>query len=208
MLYFVQAILEIFFMILCIITNPFVCLFADEYGNLPIIFKLWQTEDNCLDVRWMIYEDGCTPKIIHYDYDKHYSYHYEHTDKGILYPGYVDIIDKDFTAVENIKRYFCRLCWLYRNCNYGFSYYINGRSYNGSDNIIVRSGNDGEKETWISYIRGGNIITKTWAFYIVRPWCKYFALRIYLGWKLKNDTEPYNMRAMIAAHFNPFRPRW
>src|SRR5574344_463959 len=204
MLYIPQAFFEFFFMIFCGLTNPIVCLFADEYGWLPKIFKYWQTFDNTLDMEWLIYE-GYVPEIFCYDYRKHYVYHYENKSNGQMIPGYVDLIDANFTTKEKIQRYFCRLIWLYRNCNYGFSYYVNGRSYNGSQNCIIANKQDYVDETWISYINdNSNFFKRTWCFYYVKQWCGKFALRIYLGWKLKNCTEPYNMRAMIAFHFNPF----
>ena len=48
--------MAIFTQLLCLVTNPIVVLFCDKYGNLPKIFRLWQTYDNCLDVDWMISE--------------------------------------------------------------------------------------------------------------------------------------------------------
>lgn len=76
-------------MMLCYLTNWFVVLFADTKGNLPKIFKLWQTYDNCLDVAWMIYE-GNVPKFARYDFNKHYLYHFENKGDGYMIPGYVD----------------------------------------------------------------------------------------------------------------------
>jgi len=204
-LYISQIILEFIFMIFCGLTNPLVCLFADEYGWLPECLKFWQTYDNTLDVGWMVTEEGHIPNIFKYDYAKHYIYHFEDKSAGQLKPGWVALIDPNFTIKEKIQRYFCRLCWLYRNCNYGFSYYFNGRDYNGLDNIVVVKSQDSINETWLSYIdNGSNIFKRTWCLYIVRQWCSKFTVRIYLGWKLKHCTEPYNARAMIAMHVNLF----
>ena len=91
-------------MVLCYLTNWFVVLFADKYGKLPKIFKLWQTYDNCLDIAWMIYE-GNVPKFARYDFNKHYLYHYENKGDGYIIPGYVDLIDEDFTLKEKFQRY-------------------------------------------------------------------------------------------------------
>ena len=205
MLYVVHALLELIFMLICVVTNPIVCLFANEVGQLPAVFKLWQTHDNPLDIEWMVTDDGCVPDCFKYDFKRHYIYHYENTTNGVLTPGYVELIDPTFTLTERLKRYGCRLSWLYRNCNYGFSYYINGRDYNGKDNVIVRSsGIKTNNELWISYIKGGNILTATWSLCLVHQYCKWFCIRIYIGWKLVNCTEPYDTRAMLAFHFNPF----
>lgn len=67
------VILDVLFTIVCYFTNPIVVLFANREGNLPSIFKWWQTYDNTLDVEWMITE-GIVPKIFRYDYKKHYLY--------------------------------------------------------------------------------------------------------------------------------------
>jgi hypothetical protein len=205
MKWILQAVLELFFKVLCMITNPLVCLFADEWGELHGIWHYWQTYDNTLDVRWMIYEHGCTPKLFHYDYDRHYVYQYEKKSDGRMRPGYVSLIDPEFTLKERIQRYFCRLAWMYRNCNYGFSYYINGRNYNGNDNVVIKNIKDGRKRLWISYVSGGSWWTTTWGVYVFWPWCSRFYLRAYMGWKLMGSTGPYNMRAMLAMCIWPFR---
>ena len=98
----------IFFQFLCYITNPIVVLFCDKYGNLPKIFRLWQTYDNCLDIDWMITE-GVVPKIFRYDFKKHYKYYPEEKSNEELVPGHVAILDDDFTFKERVQRYFCRL---------------------------------------------------------------------------------------------------
>jgi hypothetical protein len=51
--------LDLIFTVLCYLTNWFVVIFADEKGQLPKVFKLWQTYDNprnltfgrCLDLK-------------------------------------------------------------------------------------------------------------------------------------------------------------
>jgi hypothetical protein len=68
------AILDLLFTIQCYVTNPIVCLFADEYGNLPNALRWWQTWDNTLDVEWMVTESK-VPKLFQYDYNRHYVYH-------------------------------------------------------------------------------------------------------------------------------------
>lgn len=206
MKWFIMIFLELVFQVLCILTNPFVCLMADEKGELHSIWHYWQTEDNTLDVRWVITE-GCVPVWFRYDYDKHYIYHYEDKEYGRMIPGYVDLIGPEFTIKERLQRYGCRLYWLYRNCNGGFTYRFNSRDYNGNDNHIVIDIVNGSRRLWISYIIGENIWTTTWCIYVFWPWCRWFAVRSYLGWKLMGNIEPYNMRASIAVFFSPFR-KW
>lgn len=46
--------LDLIFTVLCYLTNWFVVIFADEKGQLPKVFKLWQTYDNPLDIRCQI----------------------------------------------------------------------------------------------------------------------------------------------------------
>jgi hypothetical protein len=187
------------------ITNPIVCLFADECGELYGIWHYWQTPDNTLDVRWMVYEEGCTPSIFHYDYDRHYIYTPEISIRGIKEPGWAYITDPNFTIKELIQRYFCRLWWMYRNCNGGFTYRFNARDYHGSNNKVAADIGDGSRRLWISYVSGGNLWNITWCIYIFWPWCRWFAVRAYLGWKLMGNVEPYEMRAPIAVFFSPFR---
>lgn len=214
-LWVVQAIFELCAMVIAYLTNPIVVLFADEYGNLPKCLRYWQTYDNCLDVSWMIYED-CVPDIFKYDFNKHYTYHYEDkSDPSDIKPGHVEIKDPNFTTEEKIKRYFCRLCWLYRNSNYGFSYEVNGRTYNGKDNkpyvdIDVRNDN-----RWVSVVENENdaawlkwlklLTVATWSVYIETQYCKWFRFRLYIGWKLKRCFNPVEQRAMLAISVNPFK---
>lgn len=206
MTWILYAILTIISMIVAYITNPIVVLFADEKGNLPHCLRWWQTYDNCLDVGWMISE-GHVPKLFRYDFDKHYVYHLEDKSYG-LKPGYVDILDPNFTTKEKIQRYFCRLAWLYRNTAYGFAYEVLGREYTPKENVVLKKYGGGIDAEWISYIDDNHeTIDKTWSFYLTKPWCKYFYLRIYAGWKLKGCTNGPRSKAMVACHFNPFRLR-
>lgn len=197
-----QAIAELLAMVIAYLTNWFVVFFADEYGNLPKCFKLWQTYDNPLDIDWMIYE-GCVPKFARYDFNKHYVYHMEVKTPNSMTPGYVDLIDPDFTIIERIQRYVCRVCWLYRNSNYGFSYYINGRTVNGEENVIIKSINELNNEQWISYVPG-NIWNCTWSLFYCKQYCKWFRFRLYLGWKLKGVRSGTQVH-MLALSINPVK---
>lgn len=200
------AIIDFSFSLICYVTNPIVVLFADEYGNLPRILRWWQTYDNCLDIEWMISE-GNVPKIFCYDFNKHYIYHPEQKSKEPIIPGYVEIIDPNFTIKERIQRYFCRLAWLYRNTGYGFSYEVTGRDYETAKvKKHVDYSNATEDECHIYTVEDGKplLLTKTFRFYLTKQWCKWFYLRIYLGWKVTNSESKFS-RAMIALFINPFR---
>ena len=205
MKWFVQVVFEIMAMITAYLTNPIVVLFADEYGNLPKCLRFWQTFDNCLDISWMIYED-CVPDFAKYDFNKHYIYHYEVKTDTEMIPGYVEIIDPNFTLKERFQRYICRLAWVYRNSNYGFSYEVNGRDVDGTQNIVVKDIDERpDRRIWISYVPG-NIWDFTWSIFLFVPYYKNskLKLRAYLGWKMKSITNGKH-RCMLAFSINPFR---
>ena len=107
------------------------------------------------------------PEWARYDYDKHYLYHSEVKTPNSMTPGFVDVLDSNFTAKERFQRYVCRVCWLYRNSNYGFSYYINGRVVDGEKNVVVKTVNEPNNEQWISYVPG-NWWNCTWSFFYCR----------------------------------------
>ena len=70
MRWFLYAPLQLICMVICYITNPIMVLFADENGELPGLFCLWQTWDDSCDS-----EDCVTkyvPKLIRYDFYKYY----------------------------------------------------------------------------------------------------------------------------------------
>jgi hypothetical protein len=199
MTWIIYAILDCVATIIAYITNPIVVLFANEYGDLPYILRYWQTYDNPLDIEWVISE-GCVPKCIRYNFNKHYRYTPEwDSSTGI---GYVDILNPHFTIKERIQRYFCRLYWLYRNTAYGFSYEITGRDINGTKMAIIRNNSD---EDWLSYDDTVGIWNRTWVLYYNKPWCSKFKLRVYLGWKGKGLSSTDTKRCMLALFVSPFR---
>lgn len=203
MKWILQAVAEILAMVVAYLTNWLVVLWADEYGNLPYCLRWWQTYDNTLDVEWMLTE-GSVPKFALYDYQKHYRYHREEKTENGFTAGYVELLDSNFTIKERLQRYICRVCWLYRNSNYGFSYYVNGREVDGSKVKIVKAINELNNEQWISYVPCGFWNT-TWCFFYCKKYCKRFRLRIYLGWKLKGVRNG-RTRHMLALSINPFKP--
>ena len=201
------ALLDFLFSLICYITNPIVVLFADEYGNLPHILRWWQTYDNCLDVEWMISEDN-VPDIFKYDFNKHYIYHLEDKHTEPIVPGYVEIIDPNFTIKERIQRYFCRLAWLYRNTGYGFAYEVTGRDYEIAKIIKHVSYKVSSEDECKVYTLDDDrdFPNKTFKIYYCKPWCKWFYLRIYLGWKV-TEPDAKISRAMTALYLWPFRTR-
>lgn len=125
MTYIFYLILDIMFTLICYVTNPVVILFSNEHGELPYPLRWWQTYDNCIDIPHTI--NSGVPKLFRYDFDKHYKYTPEFKNKYVMKPGYVEILDPNFTVWEKIQRYICRNVWLYRNTAYGFSYEVCGR---------------------------------------------------------------------------------
>ena len=198
-----QAALEVLATIIAYLTNWFVVFFADECGQLPKCLKWWQTYDNPLDVEWMVTE-GVVPKFARYDFKRHYEYHYEDKGDDYMIPGYVVFLDPNFTLWERVQRYVCRLWWIYRNSNYGFSYYVNGRTIDGKDNVVLLDINEPNNRQFKSIVKGGSWWSATWCYYYEKPYCKWFKLRVYLGWKLKS-VYAGKQRHMLALFFSPFR---
>lgn len=70
MRWFLYAPLQLICMVICYITNPIVVLFADENGELPGLFCLWQTWDDSCD------SEDCVTKYVpdwmRYDFYKYY----------------------------------------------------------------------------------------------------------------------------------------
>lgn len=199
--YFIKLPLEIIATIVAYITNPIICLFANEKGELPEWAKWWGTFDNLsLDISWMI-DENIVPKFAQYDYHKHYIYYYEEKEDNKLIPGHVDIIDPNFTLKEKFQRYICRLCWLYRNTNYGFSYFVNGVEVD-KDKLIVVKKQDDPYELCICYESGHNLWSTPWCIFMDKPYTKKLRLRVYLGWKLKGLRSG---RHMLAFFISPFR---
>lgn len=203
MSYLVRLPLEILAMIIAYLTNWLVVFFADERGNLPHILRYWQTYDSTLDVRWLITEK-IVPKIFRYDYDKHYIYHQEIKDDELMIPAYVELKDSNFTFKEKVQRYFCRVWWLYRNSNYGFSYEVNGKVVDGEKIRVLEDINEPNNEQWVSYESGKSLWSTVWCIFYCKQYCKWFRLRIYLGWKLKG-VQSGLQKHMLAFCINPFK---
>nr|DAP90985.1 MAG TPA: Envelope protein [Caudoviricetes sp.] len=202
-------ILGILTMVLCMLTNPIVVLFCDKYGNLPRIFRLWQTYDNCLDIDWMIYENK-VPKIFQYDFNKHYKYYMESKNNDEMIPGHVVILDDNFTIKERIQRYFCRVLWLYRNCAYGFAYNLLGIEFIGKQQYVLENSRGNGKELFVSYLQNPKGLKRYFSVKCKEIWVcpiidKKFRMDIYMGWKLSGTQNYTNKkRAMLAIRISPF----
>lgn len=202
-------ILGILTMVLCMLTNPFVVLFCDKYGNLPRVFRLWQTYDNCLDIDWMIYENK-VPKIFQYDFNKHYKYCMESKNNDEMIPGHVVILDDNFTIKERIQRYFCRVLWLYRNCAYGFAYNLLGIEFIGKQQYVLENSRGNGKELFVSYLESPKGLKRYFSVKCKEIWVcpiidKKFRMDIYMGWKLSGTQNYTNKkRAMLAVRISPF----
>ena len=195
--FIIYAVIDILFNVICYLTNPFVLLFADEVGNLPAIFRWWENWDDHLDVSWMI-DDHHVPFFAEYDFHKHYCYHTPEEAEKLIgeYRGYVDLLDGNFTWKERFQRYICRVWWLYRNCAYGFSYYVTGIDVYKADIVKVKTE---EKDGYVWF-------TTPYAFCYKdeRPSFLHFHWDNYIGWKFNwlncNEEE----RCMLACRITPF----
>lgn len=196
--WFILAILDVLFNVICYLTNPIVVLFANEYGELPSIFRWWANWDDGLDVSWMVYEHE-VPSWAEYDFNKHYIYHDEWEAEQITgrHKGFVELIDPKFTLKERFQRYFCRLAWIYRNCAYGFSYYVTGVEVCGAD--IVKHAtykNDG-----YMYYTAPN----AWTYGYNQKSYGKFHWKIFLGWKIQDFKNIETKRCMLAFCINPWK---
>lgn len=182
--WFLSALLMIPIMVFCYLTNWFVVLFADDVGELPWIFKLWQTWDSSLDNRTYVTED--CPAFLRYDFDKYYM-------TSLVNIGY-GRQKKVVTALEPfpkslyLKRYLNRAFWLYRNCGYGFAFYLFG--VDTDPKTIRRKGNHFAVCSTAFRYKNDDPVNAHW------KWC------IYLGWKF-DSYDP--CRAMIATRFTIHR---
>lgn len=124
--YFIFLILQLLCMGLCYLTNPLVVLFADKEGELPSFLRLWQTWDSSLDNRQYVLYD--CPKWLSYDFDEYYDAYYGVYPPLIGYGRYKKMVrrKKPFPKRLWIKHYMNRVFWIYRNCGYGFAFYLFG----------------------------------------------------------------------------------
>ena len=194
MSWFILAPLNFLCTILCYLTNWIVVLFANEVGDLPGFLKYWQTWDDSIDVEWHIKEE--VPEIFRYDFDRHYVSDRMTTEELSRLGrdrGCVRLIDPHFTIKERIQRYVCRTMWLYRNCAYGFAFYVFGRDVKG-ENVIMRKSI--RVDDFFDIRTTDN--HGAWGWHIDWPITKHIATKLYIGWKIGDDKYAGTRRAMIA----------
>lgn len=195
-IYIPYLIFSLIITIICYLTNWFVCLFADELGELHGFLKNWQTWDDSLDPRFFVVKEVWS--FLKYDYDKHYE-EYEGSTPELEEVGRTRWFTRfkeggeHFTLVERIKRYFCRVLWLTRNNAYGFSFWFLGRKVDGK-NMVWKISDDGK-------VKYGYDITQPWwkrAFIYKNDSniCGKFSWQTFLGWKISDELKVH--QAMIA----------
>ena len=198
MIWFLYAPLQILMMIFCWLTNWFVCLFANDDGELPHIFRMWQTWDDSLNPRFHVKE--VAPKFLQYDWDKHYIEYKVSTCKleAVGQKRWVTkCIDNNFTLKERLQRYVCRVMWISRNCAYGFAFWCFGNTVNTAgvkEKVIMQSKNHSLTLGWDT---SKGIFTRPWWIKSDRKISKHLEWNTYLGWKWWNSgTE--KKRCMVA----------
>ena len=189
--YILRLIASLLFTVLCYLTNPIVILFfCDEEGELDGFWHYWQTWDN-----------SCNPsdlvKILPPRLTDWYHPHYEEVYASVgelaeMGRGrwYTELHDPDFTIMERIKRYICRVYWLYRNSAYGFCFYLLGVDYDPAHEYVVFGG---DNERWAQDLDDESIWTYSNSKRIF--WRLYW--NIYLGYKLAIGADR-KTRCMIA----------
>lgn len=178
--YLILSYLQLFCMLICYLTNPLVVLFADKEGELPKALRLWQTWDSSLDNRKYVLYD--CPKWLSYDFDDYY-------DVDTIPIGHgrsqkVVWLKKPFPRRLWLKHYINRVFWLYRNCGYGFAFYLFG--VDTDPTTIRRKGSHFAVAANAFRYKNDDPISTHWR------WC------IYLGWKFDFYSP---CRAMIATRF-------
>lgn len=191
------AVLDLLFTLVCYITNPIVVLFADEVGELPWVLTWWANWDDHMDIDWMVYEHH-VPRFAEYDFNRHYKYHdpEEALQRIGVYRGYVDLLDPNFTLKEKLQRYVCRVWWLYRNCGYGFSYYVTGVDIKPEDVKQIKT-EEADGYTWY-------VTENAFCYKDERPSFLCLFWDNYVGWKFKFFDDPTN-HYMLAFRITPFK---
>lgn len=182
--YLIYSLCQLFCMALCYLTNPLVVLFEDKEGELPKALRLWQTWDSALDNRQYVLFD--CPRWLSYDFDDYYECSAIPIGHGRSQK--VVRIKKPFPRSLWLKRYLNRVFWLYRNCGYGFAFYLFGLD---TDPKTIRLKDDHFAIASNAFrYKNDDPISQHWR------WC------IYLGWKF-DFYDP--CRAMIATRFTIHR---
>jgi hypothetical protein len=191
-------------MIFCYITNPIVCLFCDENGELPPIFSLWQTWDDSCNPRFFVMEEVFD--FLKYDYDRHYE-EYKGTTPELEARGctrwYARVKDPNFTIKERIQRYICRVLWLTRNCAYGFAFFWFGKSIDLTQCEEKLHKKDEKHYYLFGWDKSQNILYRTWWFKCDWWWTKRLYVDAYMGWKVEPERGIFF--GMIANRCVPLK---
>lgn len=199
MIWLPYFVLSFVFMILCYLTNWLAVLFCDDDGELHGFWMYYQTWDNSCNPSDVVYNKQL-PSFLLYDFDKHYK-EYKGTTPELQAVNrerwFTKCIDNDFTLVERIQRYICRVYWLTRNCSYGFSFWLLGKDVVGTDLTVV----DDEYDFKFMYDENESIWTRSWSRKNCREIFKIFGKSIhwnnFFGWKLDPESN-VKTRYMIA----------
>lgn len=178
--YLIYSLCQLFCMLICYLTNPLVVLFANKEGELPKALRLWQTWDSSLENRQYVLYD--CPKWLSYDFDEYYAVY----ASPIGYGRYKKVVrrKKPFPKRLWLKHYLNRVFWIYRNCGYGFAFYLFGV--------------DTKPETIRRKSEYFSTCSNAFRYKNDSPISKHLRWCIYLGWKY-DFYDP--CRAMIATRF-------
>lgn len=201
-------VLSFVIMILCYVLNPIVLLFCDEDGELHGFLHYFQTWDDSCNPRCAVMD--MAPKIISYDWDKHYV-EYEDTTPELEKVGrtrwFAKCINNNFTLKERIKRYLCRVYWLTRNCSYGFSFYLLGADIDTSkikipERVKMSHKDYSRREEWLCYT-DENILTRKWSYSNSKKIFGKLYWNVWLGWKMSPSIHNTGLkRCMIAQRIS------
>ena len=193
--------INIIVMLICYITNPIVCLFCNEEGELPKIFRMWQTWDDSCNPAFFIKEH--VPNFLKYDYDKHYEEYWE-TTEDLQQVGrkrcFARVINPNFTLKEKIQRYICRVLWLTRNCAYGFAFWCFGFKIE-NENIVSKINTE---TSHFCYDKSRNILIRPWSYQNENKITDTIAWNIYIGWKFNKTDSNTARQCMIANRIFAF----
>lgn len=169
-------------MLIALFLNPIVIFFVKEDGTLPSCLKWFET----WDARHLFF-DG-TGEIQGDWLENHWLF---------LRP---------FLSFPKLHLCLCRLLWLYRNCGYGFAYYVCGADYN-RHYIISHAVSSPEGLIHVYMESYQDKVFRYSGFYPYKLFNYKFGFDYYLGWKLQDGTEEPDgkSRAMIAMRINPFK---
>lgn len=199
-------VLNALLMVLCYLTNPLVVLFADEEGELKGFLHYWQTWDDSINPRFFILEK--VPGFLRHDYDRHYVEFWD-TTPALAPLGhrrcFAKLIDPNFTLKERLQRYICRVLWLTRNCGYGFSFYMFGRTVRRETSVERSICRDERHALRWGYDAGQSILTRVWWVKVEWFWSKHLYTEGYLGWKVGTPFKDESQYSTIAHRLVPIK---